>query len=210
MKEKEILRVPTVRTGDLWTAANQNLFVADSLNQIYARSKNLTYRRLFHRVIETPTASVNILNVSMSSYSFLRLYTVGRVDVAGGTGIRAQLNGDTGNNYDFFSVSYNNTTETLSEALGANYLQISACPGGDASPGLAGFSETMFFNVDGTAFQKTYFGQTTLYSGLNLGQIFSIMFGGTWKNTAAITSILLFPGANNFMPGFQIDLYGIS
>jgi hypothetical protein len=96
-------------------------------------------------------------------------------------------------------------------------------PGGNAPSGSGGLTAG---NASGNTSTANTFGSSNVYipnytsstnksfsvesvSEHNGNAAFPFLVAGLWSNTAAITSLLVKPGVNNFLAGTTISLYGI-
>jgi hypothetical protein len=123
------------------------------------------------------------------------------------------INGDTGNNYDY---RYINTILDADTVLVAS-LQAQAIilggyiPDANATAGMAGSAEILIPNYTGTTFRKNIisksfseFAQSDPNSDLFLGEIM-----GHWRNTSAINQITLSLYDGSFIAGSIASLYGM-
>lgn len=157
-------------------------------------------------------ASITFSSIS-GSYRDLILRVRGRGDTsATTTTVAVQFNGDTGNNYNIINIYFAATGTTVSGAVAApsGSDQIGLIPAATATASymgtiealIAGYSQTTFFKVIHSRYDA-------FYGTFNISQIFGI-FGGTWANTAAITSVKVSLTAGNFVNGSIVSLYGSS
>ena len=123
--------------------------------------------------------------------------------------LQIQLNGDTGSNY--WTVGGNryaspaasvNLFENSGTYINAQYI----ISGGAQAAKYSSPVTITIPNYKGTTLAKTLQFAGADYSD---GPQFCAGTGG-WNNTAAITSIKIYPDANNFKAGCSISLYGWS
>jgi hypothetical protein len=143
-----------------------------------------------------------------ATYRDLELSIAGRVTTAAVTltNLLLQVNGDTGANYDgtrwnrFGSVVSRGTTSLIVGQIAAatNVANLAT-------------SLTIFIpNYRATVFQKTFTSLNATKEGVSAdGEITGLQaIGGFWRNTAAISSILLSIASGNFVDGSVATLYG--
>lgn len=145
------------------------------------------------------------------TFRSLRLDYEVRSDAAGTNQVNLQLqvNGDTGSTYDADVIGDYGSTTQITPSVGATSALIGYCAGSTAPAGDAGFGSLMAHNYTGTTFRKHISGangHTTADSanGLNVGGVMA-----QWRNTAAITSLHVFPASGNFVAGSVVSLYGV-
>ena len=125
------------------------------------------------------------------------------------TNLQIQLNGDTGSNY--WTVGANrysspaasvNLFENSGSFINAQYI----ISGGAQAAKYSSPVTITIPNYKGTTLAKTL-----QFAGADYSDAPQFCAGtGGWNNTAAITSIKLYPDANNFKAGCSISLYGWS
>jgi hypothetical protein len=124
---------------------------------------------------------------------------------------RLQMNGDTGNNYDWQRV-YARTTTVVAEGggtvggAGVAYIDIGLLPASTAPANQSGAAEVRIFNYRGTAFHKPV---VTGASGYAATERYVLFGGGSWRSTSAITSLTLILDAGSYDTGSVASLYGI-
>lgn len=134
-----------------------------------------------------------------STYTDLVVVYNGTV-TATGKDIRWQFNGDTGSNYSYTNINGNGSTATSGRLANSAYIASYATVGTSANPA------TILFNVMNYANTTTY--KTALMRASDAGAELNA-YVGLWRNTAAITSITVFPNTDNFSTGSTFTLYGI-
>ena len=154
--------------------------------------------------IATQTLSSNAANVTFSSISgsYTDLILVMMNKVSSGTqNTLIQLNSDTGNNYSS-TFLYGNGASALS-AIGSNN------PYGYANYGSAVFTSTFnlqivqFMNYSNTTTNKTFLARgNEAASGTDA-------IVNLWRSTAAISTIKVYPSAQNWATDSTFTLYGI-
>lgn len=158
--------------------------------------------------IETRTVSgSSVASITFSSIaaSYKHLAIILQARATGGNAwqaVRVQFNGDTAANYEL--VAWDTTgsgTGTGRTDIDAGYIS-----GGSTTGGYAGIAEYIIPNYASTTFFKNLATLGSLQGGLNRTTLNS----GTWKSTAAITSVTLSLDGNNFDIGSTVTLYGLN
>jgi hypothetical protein len=133
--------------------------------------------------------------------------------------ILASLRTSTGTTFDQIQLSFNGSTSSRSSrflfgsgsaGVGANSLTTGYV--GNATPnGLTAstFANTAIYvpNYTGSANKSA---SSDSVSEANQGEAYQIITAFLWSNTAAITSLSLIAGANNFVVGSQVSLYKVT
>jgi hypothetical protein len=173
-------------------------------------------------LIDDQTLGADAAQITFSSiagtYKHLRIIFQARgTSAAGVVAFRAQFNADTAANYDTIflvaSGSGANTTATpgggrTDGAAPTTSLYVAQLPDSTSPAGSAGAGDLLIPNYAGTVFHKQTrsvdYGRTGT-SAQSVGD-----YGGTWRSTAAITAIRLFPLSGNLLAGSRASLYGLS
>ena len=151
--------------------------------------------------IATQTLTANASSITFSSipqdYTDLILVTSGASQPAGGGAAFLRFNGDTGTNYSYlymFGSGSATSTGRFSNTTGVPTNRHNTTEGG-------GMGHIM--NYSNTTTYKT-----TISHGA--GNNIAIAYTGSWRSTAAITSITIFPESGpGWATGFTATLYGI-
>jgi len=157
-----------------------------------------TYVALATNTLSSATASVTFSSIS-GAYTDLVLITNAKA-TSGTPTIRMQFNSDTGSNYS--------TTLIYGDGSSAGSVRVT----NEASTNSAGlvneFGNTIF-NLNNYSNSTTY---KTVISRYNFIGSYSETGAkvSLWRNTAAITSILVFPASSTFASGSTFSLYGIA
>ena len=158
--------------------------------------------------IATTTLSTSTATITFSSipatYTHLQIRGILK-NSGGGTYIKMQLNGDTGSNYSGHELSGDGSTAA---ALGySSRTDIPITPNGNTATNFAGFILDLL-DYANTNKYKTI----KSLDGCDLNGAGAIIFGsGSWRNTAAITTITLTDYLGTaFLTGSSFYLYGIS
>jgi hypothetical protein len=152
-----------------------------------------TYTSLATVTLGSTATSVTFSNIP-ATYRDLIFVFEGVVSAGGGEVVRVNFNGDTtsGN----YSATYANgdgagrSSGNESRRFGVFYAQRSSMV-------------ASFMDYSATNKHKTYLSRAGGASNA------LEMIVGRWANTAAITSIRLFPDANGFASGSTLNLYGV-
>lgn len=149
-------------------------------------------------VVGSGGASTAAFTSIPGTYTGLKLVFTFAESGSASQNLEIQLNGDTGGNYSWAFGANNG---------GGNYAN-------GQTGGRIGFQESTSYPCSGfcdfpgyanTFFTKVFCGQNNSDGNGNL-----LTQGGNWNNTAAITSILLFPqGSLTFLEGSVFTLYGM-
>ena len=144
-------------------------------------------------------------------YRDLRIVIRGRGTAAGTSAqIHVQFNADGGANYDQSQIMFNNATADSSVTLGTTYIFAGWLEGNTAVSGNAALTEMLIGDYRGTTYHKAILSA----SGVKLDQTtanntYQARFAGWWRNTAAITSVVLSLDSGNFADNTVISLYGL-
>lgn len=162
------------------------------------------------------TLGASTTNITFSSipsgYRALKIEIQARTDNAGALdNIALQFNGDTAANYDQESLTGNNVTASAVNVVGQTFVLVGATPSAGATrASIAGASTVTIPNYSSTTFEKSFHAENISVDSTAANGIARIT-GGSWRNTAAITSIKLFPQAGtNFVTGTRATLYGVN
>lgn len=143
------------------------------------------------------------------TYKSLQIRGITRRADAGSTIATDNLrfNGDTGTNYTYHSLTGNGTTASATWAGGATSdIVFSRGAGATATAGIFGSVIADIHDYASTTKNKT----TRSFTGFDLngsGNIY--LYSGLWLNTAAITSITIYPNGNTIAAGTTYALYGM-
>lgn len=124
---------------------------------------------------------------------------------------RLQMNGDTGNNYDW-QREFSHTSTVAAEGggtvggTGVAFVDIGLLPASTAPSGQASASKVRIFDYRGTTFHKPVLFEA---GGYAIAERYSIAGAGLWRSTSAITSLTLILDAGSFDVGTVASLYGI-
>jgi hypothetical protein len=163
------------------------------------------------QILTSPTASIEFANLNSTygaTYQHLQIRMVYRGSAANdGETVLMRLNGDTGNNYSSHLLRGDGSGSPASSAeLGLNSMEQLYTAGNNS----AGFGVAVIDLLD--AFETTKFktrrllaasGTNSNFAGIQLGS-------GSWRNTAATTSITILPRyGSGWATNSRFSLYGI-
>ena len=135
-----------------------------------------------------------------ATYTDLILVYNGKATV-NGVNLQIQLNSDTGSNYSRTALSNYLTGVESTKQTSITYYKTDPAGGSDASTISMGV--THFMNYSNTTTFKTMISRDGLTSqGLDATI-------GLWRNTAAISTIYIFPSSGAFATGSTFTLYGV-
>lgn len=160
----------------------------------------------------SPSATTTVTFSSIpGTYSNLELKILGNSQAAATTDtLTMRFNGDSGANYDNEFIQANTSTVTGSGSNADTGIKLASVVG---STGIATGGTPVNIEIPGyaqTSLQKGALSQVGLKIGTsNVNQLFYIGYQGTWRNTAAITSIALILGSN-WTSGSVACLYGLN
>lgn len=182
-----------------------------SLNQSFSTNSMLSgYDSNYFHHLETvrlggSAASVTFSNLQRySDYQHLQLRLVTRdTRAASAAVLHARFNGDTASNYAVHRLIGTGSSVT-SANLSGNLFWLGLSPSNSGASG--NFAATVCDILDPFETNKN----TTIrsFNGFGGSVEFGI-FSGAWLNTAAVSSILIFPQSDNFTSGSRFSLYGI-
>lgn len=159
-----------------------------------------TYEKIATTTLGSSAATITFSSIA-ATYTDLRLVIV---QVGNYQDLQIRLNGDTGTNYSMTQLSGNGTAASSSRQTNVAQYDCSGGTAGNSTTSLPLFSIIDFFSYAGSTF-KTMLSTKSL--DMN-GYGFTVRTVGLWRNTAAITSILLLlNNADNV--GTTATLYGI-
>ena len=123
--------------------------------------------------------------------------------------IGIQFNGDTGSNYDTQEAVINNLTNTGGPSIAQTSVLAGYLPAASGVMSLGGGGEINIYDYNGT----TYFKEVTAVKGIRLsgvaGGFYAGSVWGSWRNTAAITSVTVVLSSGNGTATTTASLYGI-
>jgi hypothetical protein len=166
-----------------------------------------TYTLISSNVLTSSAASVTFSAIP-ATYTDLVVKISSRSDAAAiGNNIELQFNGDTATNYSTTTVGGNGATASSQNSSSNDHTaQFNGNTGANATA--TTFSNTEVYIPSYTVSQNKPIGGISA-SENNATTGFNAANAGLWRNTAAITSILI-NTSGNFVSGSSFYLYGIS
>jgi hypothetical protein len=159
---------------------------------------------------QTPSGVGTITFSSLGTFTHLEIRYSARSTIASASeDMLYQFNGDTAGNYDV-ELLYNSsaTAAASAEVLASTGGNIGNLPGASATANRAGVGTINIYDYRGTTFNKSVTADNGNALGTASGQLTARIWTGTWRSTAAITSIRLFIGSGNYVAGSKFTLYG--
>jgi hypothetical protein len=157
-----------------------------------------TYEPIATQTLGTSAASVTFSSIS-GAYTDLLLVTSNGSTTATNTYVR--LNGDSGSNYSFTQL-----TGTGSSAISGRSSNQTAIRVDNYASAATSITNAYIFQLQNYSNTTTYKTVLTRTNEAGTGVDATV---GLWRNTAAITSILYYPGVGNWIAGSTFTLYGI-
>lgn len=165
--------------------------------------------KITEQVLSSAAATITFSSIP-GTYRNLQLILQGRGD-ASATFVSCylQCNGDTGANYDvgqFYGAAAATGGNSLIAQTSLLLGDITAAtgPSGAASSVVATLA-----NYKGTTFHKSISAANENIRNTTTGYFVELL-GGRWRNTAAITSLMLLLSSGNFAAGTVATLYGLN
>ena len=172
---------------------------------------------LSRTVLAVDTPSITISGIP-ATHTHIELYSLTRTDRAAGSDLIAlQFNGDTGNNYDWEQLFGNNGVADAFNAPAGGHIAgpisqiaLTSATANTATAGSYGSGRWTVLYYTQTATHKMVVGQGGVFVDDSAAGAVRAGMAGVWRNTAAITSMKLFPAlGTNFKAGSRFELYGI-
>lgn len=124
---------------------------------------------------------------------------------------QVQLNGDTGSDYDNVYSFWNSSGASYFPQTGTTSLTqgVGAFPGASSAANYPGNFEMTIQDYKGTIFYKNVSWRSGFVNGsIGSGNLYVANGTGWWRNTTAITGVLIKPDSGNFITGSRCSLYG--
>lgn len=160
-----------------------------------------SYDLLATEILTSTQSSVTFSSIP-SGYQHLQIRNVASVDGAADGSVRLRLNGDTGNNYSRHFL-YGNGSSVGSVAA----TSVAEMPIGAVNVSTTGFGAGVTDILD--AFNTSKYTTIRSLYGIKTSESLIYLASGNWRNTAAITSLTIFPTSGNFIAGSRFSIYGI-
>lgn len=169
---------------------------------------------LLYETILTSAATIIDTGTLSQSYRDLRIEIAGLRSDAAASEVASlmRFNSDSGANYDWSRVSNSNATVGGGEGTAVTSIQaLTTTVGITGNSATAGASTNLSINIPGytgTTFWKTCDLLISESIGSGAGNRRITVTGGTWRSTAAITSIQFSLSSGNIMAGCSFRVYG--
>ncbi len=160
--------------------------------------------------IATTTLGSNQSSVTFSSisgaYTDLILIVVSKDGSSTGQDISIQFNSDTGSNYSFTYLYGNGTSAASGRASNNTAARLGYFTTRGTTDGYNAIAQIM--NYSNTTTNKTMITRSNSLSS-NTSYPGAETIVNLWRNTAAITSVVLSSGTSSFATGSTFTLYGV-
>ena len=160
--------------------------------------------------IATTTAVGSTADVTFSSiaqtYTHLQLRMIIKNHTTNTNQTRIQFNSDTATNYSFHAMGAVNETTSGSSGVTQAHIYIGNHPSSSVA---STFSVFIVDILDYTNTNKYKTTRTIRGTSLNNTDSSIELRSGSWRNTAAISTIRIFPGADSFGIYSSFALYGV-
>jgi hypothetical protein len=153
-------------------------------------------------------ASVTFSGIS-ASYRDLMVAVRGRGDAsATNVLVGMQFNSDTGSNYQWEQFHIFSSSQVGVQSTAQAQIMIGIITAATGTANYCGAITARIFDYRGTTFFKQVCSPWAATLGTGGFQVGIGVYGGAWANTAAITSVKVFPAAGNFVDNSVVSLYG--
>jgi hypothetical protein len=163
--------------------------------------------------IQTQLLGADAASVTFSgipgTYEHLWVQMVVRGTNAGNPTLRAQFNGDGGANYDYELLAGVGNAPAAAATGGQTSGYLADFPAANSPASYAGTGTLTIPGYRRTTFFKSYHSEGACIRGAGASDYVMTVTAGLWHSTAAITSIAIFPNADNLLTGSLFSLYGI-
>lgn len=165
--------------------------------------------------IDTQVLGADAAGITFSgiagTYGHLLLFWTARGTNAGNPNLNLRFNADAGANYDQnFGGAINNAFSASALAAQTSIGVMGALPGSGAAAGFAASGTIFIPAYSSTVFHKSALGLNVDIRGAAATDFLTLFTSGTWRNTAAITTVALLASADNLLTGSQASLYGLT
>lgn len=178
-------------------------FVAGTTITLYARVKNgnsgndPTLYLIHDQILAANAATYDVTNIPQT-YEDLVIMVEARQGTGGAQNYSVRPNNDSGANY----------TTYFEDRTGTNTAATTSAPFGQSEAATA--TASVFAHSEGViyGYSKTNRFKNIMSRGGCLSISLEDRYHAVWKSNAAITSLRFFPGANSFLAGTRIRVYG--
>jgi hypothetical protein len=169
-------------------------------------------RTAYESIATTTVGSGGVADVTFSSipstFKHLQIRFIARGTVAAaGVGLRERLNGDTSASYSSHQLYGDGASVAATASSNANEMIIGGMTGATATASTFGVGVLDILDYANTNKYKTLRflnGRDVNGSGGQIG-----IESSSWQNTAAVTSLQIYPSSGNFAQYSSFALYGI-
>jgi hypothetical protein len=162
-----------------------------------------TYKPIQSIVLSTSASSVTFSDIPQDYSDLVLVCSLIFVGTPGGQSSSLQFNQDTGSNYSYTRLD--GSESTVVSGRSANNTTIYLSGSGDGSTTTPSTTITHIANYANSNTNKTILSRGS-WNGTTKEVDARV---GLWRNTSAITNILVLSYASNFASGSTFDLYGI-
>jgi hypothetical protein len=148
------------------------------------------------------SASVTFSSIP-ATYTHLQVRAIG-IGSTNGVTFRIRMNSDTGSNYATHYLLGDGATASAGAITSTTSLIWGTTPESTTYPGAAVCDILDYANANKYKTTRSLAG-----GDMNGSGGYAALYSGLWMNTAAVTSLTLFPGAGNFAQYSSFALYGI-
>lgn len=121
--------------------------------------------------------------------------------------VNLQLNGDTGNRYDYIEEAWQGTGVFFTTGFATSFVRCIYVDGAGSPANYAAMFNIDIANYAGTTFYKSIHARSGEAQAASSGNYYGREIRATWRSTAAVTSILLYPNSGSFLAGSVFSLY---
>lgn len=157
-------------------------------------------------------ASIDFQSIADSYAHLLIVGTVRTTEAAIQSSLLVRLNNDSGANYScaYFYVLAGGATGVGAASQTATSITAALVSGGTATAGNAAALRIMLPAYAGTTFRKSLRCESEYSRDDGANDPVTTFGGGTWRSTAAVSRVTVLPGANDFLAGSRLSLYGLA
>jgi hypothetical protein len=196
--------------GALWLCTQSGTATTvGTFQQVSLSTSGAALVKIGESLLTASAANVTFTNIPQS-YRHLTLRIQGRSDAAS-TYVMAvmQFNSDSSGSYDLQSLQAYGTYTAGTQAFGTTSAQLGYMSASTATAGTASTFAVDIVNYAGTTFRKQWLSTQLLKVAESANQVNTDVFAGEWRNSAAITSLTIFPSTGNFVTGTLVSLHGV-
>ena len=166
---------------------------------------------LASQTLSATSASFDFAGLS-AAFSHLRIYALLR-GTAAAVSVNAQIrfNNDSGANYDDQAVYAHATTAGGAATSAGTSAIFGGVTASNATAGEYGIvvAELPFYTA--TNARKTFAGTSTSYDTAGTTSTYWTMVqGGSWRNSAAVNQVTIFPASGSWAAGSAVSVYGVA